>query len=574
MADAISWLLEISTLPSDREAFERWLGLEDAIAFLRESIKDDEFVVYACTKYTFLHAVVAPSASVDPPNVEDLLRWNHNPFSSWGIAVSFPETVSISITPPMHCAGAETLEGGEQLLFARTFDGRIGNKTYYEVFQKFTHVFDLHYIEARKAYCRLDKYGDIEDVVRIVEIPGRGTSLGETIVTFNRTLLDEYLVLTDSKIVRMFDFTRYRFSDFSGWSGSHDSQFTEDPNLFYRCHIEPGHASYMRGCQIVPALASKEAILQRHDFSQPEEREYASFIALDFKNKVIREISTAPGETANYFTESALPFETSPAFFRPEVLVRYKADSDKYRLEDRSISCRGGWSLQTYDINEAGQVHTYIVYLRSLPYEEQLYWKAHNEKPKKPISKRAFATDFEGNWYEEYDPLARLKGALHDWNREQVPWWELRAEKLPDQVHYPVTSSHDEWANEILHLDQLVVEGFETKWLRDEAQRLGRSPDAGLQSLNLVVECLIGMGYADDDAHKIVGSLKDAHDLRSKLRGHASGDEAEAIRNQILTQYGSYNKHFRALTEAVDQSIRSIGEAFGKRVARAAATSK
>jgi hypothetical protein len=558
--------------PSEKEEFERWLGLEDAIAFLRESIKDDEFIVYACTKYTFLYAVVAPCASVDPPNVEDLLTWNHNPFSSWGITVSFGEPVSTSITPPMHGAGAETLEGGEQLLFARTFDGRIGNKTYYEVLQKFTHVFDLHYLEARKAYCRLDKHGDIEDVIRITEFPARGTDLGGTLVTFNRGLLDEYLALTDSKIVRMFDFTRCRFSGFRGWSGSHDSQFTEEPNLFYRSHIEPGHASYMRGCQIVPALTAKEEILKLHECSQPEEREYASFIALDFKNKVIREISTAPGETANYFTESALPFETTPAFFRPEVLARYKADSEKYRLEDRSISCRGGWSLQTYDINEAGQVHTYIVYLRGLPYEEQLYWKAHNEKPKKPISKRAFATDFEGNWYEEYDPLPNLKGALHDWNQEQVPWWELRAEKLPDQVHYPVTSSHDEWANEILHLDQLVVEGFETKWLRNRAQRLGRSPDARLQSLGLMEECLIGMGYADDDARKIVGPLKDAHHLRSKLRGHASGDEAESIRKQILTEYGSYNKHFRSLAEAVDQSIRAIGEAFDKGVAAGASS--
>ncbi|HVB57401.1 MAG TPA: hypothetical protein VNE63_13390 [Candidatus Acidoferrales bacterium] len=568
MAGVISKLLEISTAPTDKEAFERWIGLEDAIAFLKQSSKDNEFVIYACTKHTFLHAVVVPAASVDPPNIEDLLRWDHNPFSSWGILVSFGEPTSVSIAQPLRSVGADTLEVGEQLLFARTFDGRIGKKTYYEVLQKFTHAFGLHYVEARMAYCRLDKHGDIEDVIRIVEIPARGTEFGGTIVTFNRALLDEYLVLTDSTIVRMFDFTRCRYSEFSGWSGSHDSQCLEDPILFYRSHIEPGHASYMRGCQIVRTLTSRETVIKRHDLSQSEEREYASFIAHDWKNKIVREISTAPGETTNYFTKSELPFETSPAFFRPEVLTKYKADSEKYRLEERSISCRGGWSLQTYDINEAGQIHTYIVYLRNLPYEEQLYWKAHNEKPQKSISKRAFETDFEGKWHQEYDPLESLKGALHDWNRLQVPWWELRAEKLPDQVHYSVTSSHDEWANEILHLDQFVIEGFETKWLRNEAQRLGRSPDARLQSLSLVEECLIGMGYADNDARKIFGPLKNAHHLRSKLRGHASGNEAEEIRNQILAEYGSYNKHFRALAEVVDQSIRAIGEAFDKCMAR------
>jgi hypothetical protein len=35
-------------------------------------------------------------------------------------------------------------------------------------------------------------------------------------------------------------------------------------------------------------------------------------------------MSTAPDATANYFTESDLPFETTPAFFRPEVLLRTK----------------------------------------------------------------------------------------------------------------------------------------------------------------------------------------------------------------------------------------------------------
>ena len=73
-------------------------------------------------------------------------------------------------------------------------------------------------------------------------------------------------------------------------------------------------------------------------------------------------------------------------FFKPQVLDKYKADREKYRLEDRTITCRNSWYLQTYDVNEAGQVHTYITYLGNLPIEEQRYWKAFNERPKAPIS--------------------------------------------------------------------------------------------------------------------------------------------------------------------------------------------
>lgn len=562
MPDPVRRLTAISKAPLEKEAFESWLRMDDMVAFLKANALESEFVMYASTGCAFMHAVLVPNASVNPPDIEDLMGWN-SAFSSWGVEATFREPTTVSIVPPLHDTGSNTLDRGELLVFGRSFEGRVGKKSYYEVLQKFMHVFGLHWMESRNAHCRLDKHGDVEDVIRIIEIPARGTEYGGTIITFNRELLDEYLVLTDSAIARMFDVTCYRDRDFFGWSEKHDLQYTKEPELFYKSHIEPGHASYMRGGQIVRSLTPKETVLKRHScfFEPDEERQYASFIAVDWKNGVVREISTEPGQTANYFTKSALPYEVSPAFFRAEVLSKYKADSEKYRLQERSISCRGAWHLQTYDINEAGQVHTYIVYLRSLPYEEQLYWKAHNEPPKGGISKRAFTTDFEGTWCHDYDPLSSLKGALQQWDEAQVSWWALRAEPLPDKVHYPVTSSHDEWANEILHLDQLVVEGFETKWLRSKAQQLGRTPDASVASLKLLEECLIGVGYEESDAQKVVAPLKRVDELRSKLKGHASG-EVTAIRKQILAEHASYKKHFRALTEEIDESIRAIEAAF------------
>jgi len=565
MHDPTSRLISGSTSPSDEAAFESWLQMDDAVAFLKDNATESKFVAYASTESAFIHAVAVPSRSLIPPDVEDLMRWGSNPYSSWGIMVTCSRPPSISIVPPLHSSGSGTLDKGEQLVFARCFDGRTGNRTYYEVLQKFTHTFDLHFLESKDGYCRLDKHGDIEDVIHIGYIPARGTAYGGTIITFNRDVLDEYLVLTDSAIVRMFDFTRCRRFHFGGWSNPQEVEYTKDTDLFYRSHIEPGHASYMRGCQIVRPLVCKEAVYNRYAFGESEQkREHASFIAFDWKNKVVREISCAPGQTANYFTESDLPFELSPAFFRPEVLSKYKADSEKYNLQDRSISCRGAWHLQNYDINEAGQVHTYIVYLRSLPYEEQLYWKAYNEHPKGSISARAFETDFRGSWDHTYDSLGSVKSALQGWNHLQVPWWTLRSEDLPNQVHYPVTSSRDEWANEILHLDQLVVEGFETKWLRTKAQELGRTLDANWGSLVLLEECLNGLQYEDDEARKIVAPLKEVHNLRTKLKGHASGSEAEAIRRQVLAEHGSYKKHFTVLTEKVDQSIQAVKDAFEK----------
>ena len=561
MTDIAKLLDELSTEPADEEAFNRWLSLRDAIAFLGNNVSQEEFVVYSNTPHCYLHAVAVPKAVVNPPNADDLLMWNCNAYSGWGVQIGFaPPT--IQIVPPLYDTGSVSINGGEQLVFARSFEGRTGDKHYHEILPKYLHISGLHFLRERNAYCKLDKHGDIEESIRIIDLPAQGGTYGGTIVTFERAALDEYLALTDSTVVRMFDFMRFRQSDFRGWSGGNDIRQVEGQELFYRHHIEPGHASYIRGCQIVHPLATKQTLLERYSRPAGEERQHASFIALDWKHNVVREISCAPGQLGNYFVPSPLPFETTPAFFRAEVLSKYKADSDKYNLNDRSITCRGAWHLQSYDINEAGQVHTYLVYLRNLPYEEQLYWKSYNEAPKGTISRRAYKTDFEGCWDLEYDPLANIKNALQALTQEPVPWWTLRSKRAVDRVHYPVTPSADEWANELLHLDQLVVEGFETKWLRNKAQALGRSIEASLKSLTLILECLMAIGFTKDDASNIVAPLQRLHQLRSKLKGHAAGDEALSIREQVLSEHQSYGKHFRVLCEKCDHSIRAITKAF------------
>lgn len=546
--------------PSTKEAFDAWLELKDAVAFLKDNALQNEFVLYAGMTHTFIHAVLVSASSVTPPDIEDLMSWSFNASSSWGISYTYSKPPSVSISPPLQHTGSKILDKGEQLVFARFFDGRLGNKSYFEVLQKFVHVFGLHFLFERNAYCRLNDLGDIEDVIRIIEVPGGVDRFDDPIVTFKRDLLDDYMALTDSVIVRTFDFTRFRPSHFSGWSNIQNPKHTTEEDLFYRSIIEPGHASYMRGCQILRPVTSKEEIIRRFGQVDDKTKQYASFIAYDWKNGVVRGISCAPGHTANYFTQSDLPFETSPAFFRPEVLLKYKSDSEKYRLDTRSISCRGAWHLQTYDINEADQVHTYIVYLRSLPYEEQLYWKAHNENPKGPISKRAFKTDFQATFDLEYDPLNSLKAAARELNRQQVPWWTLRSEKLLGQAHYPVTSSADEWLTEILVLDQLLVEGFEGKWLRKKVQSLGRTPGPAFGSLKLVEECLIALGFEEGRARKITAPLHEIHNLR-KLKAHASGKEAIAIKQKVLAEHGSYKEHFRALCSKCDDSVRTVTEA-------------
>lgn len=330
MRDPIKELLQLCVPPRGAEEFQTWLTGADALTFLRQNAVTDEFILYAVLDHAYLNTVVVPNAAIENASDKSLLEWDFNATHGWGIShSSTPE--SLSVSPPLSYPGSEAYARAEQLIYVRFFDGRLGDKSYIEMLQRFIQLFDLHFIEERLAYCRIDERGDIEDAVRIVRKAETDDSGSGTAVTCRRDLLDQYMTLTESVLARTFDFTRYREGDFCGWPGKADPIEASETNIYYRLVLEGGYGSYLRGVQLVSSRLSKEALFRRFDYNERTNREYASFIAQDFKNNTIREISTAPGATANYFTESDLPFETSPVFFRPDVLQKYKGDTDKYR---------------------------------------------------------------------------------------------------------------------------------------------------------------------------------------------------------------------------------------------------
>jgi hypothetical protein len=244
--------------PRDGGQFNHWLKQEDAFAFLESNADDKELVVFASLRFTFVHAVLVPNATLDPLNVNDLLKWSCSPHETWGFWAS-QDTIGIS--PPLDHPGSETLIHGEQLVFTRRFEARINRKSYVEALQKFTHMFDLHYVAERDSYCRLDEHGDIEDMIKIVKIASKDEMGRGRYVTFNQRLLDEYMLVTDTSLVRLFDFTR--------------------------------NGSYSRGFQIIRTNASAEAI-RRRLWGTESEKQYATFIAHDWKHKCLRMLVRPP----------------------------------------------------------------------------------------------------------------------------------------------------------------------------------------------------------------------------------------------------------------------------------------
>ena len=547
--------------PDDATAYANWVTAGKHLDLLLENAEEDEIIIYACDQHTFVHAVAVDEDAIDPLDVDDLLAWSGNPFRAvaaytWG---GGRDDVWIERQPGID--GSRALRTARRLVFGREIPELLGkSNSYIEVAQEYVHLTELHYLPELGAYCRPDDRGDWEHIVTVGTRPSREDI---SLVTFKREALEEYLAASGSVLVRMFDFMLLRFNEFDGWPDGPEDVVNRYP-ILYRQKIVSGKAGYARGVQIIRLARPRAQIfskMRREPIS--ETVQYVDFVAHDWRNDRIITISTDPCKTTNYFQAdgNSLPFELSPAFFKPELLSKYKSDTDKYLIEDRYIYCRGAWELRGYDVNEAGQIHAYICDLRHLPFSEQLYWKSFNEEPKAGISKRALTNDFEGETVENIHPLITVKNILSHWQQCRVPWWKPRDLASAGRVTPPLTGSRDEWAQAFTNLAQLVIEGFEITAVREKLDEMGMAWERDERSIALMGRVL--SGEAADGSTQNLDGLRLVQRIRSKVGAHARGAEADALATCAVQEHGSYAAHFESVCRDVAIELQRIERAFG-----------
>ena len=549
----IETITKLDDSPSNPDEFARWLNGDAHIAFLQKNANEDELVIFASAEHSFIHAVVVPDERLSPIDREDLMGWNFNAYRSIASLVSNADDTWIE--RGLTGTASRTLDGGVQLIFGRTFEEWDGpGRTYLELHQEYAHLTGIHWRPEKRSHCRFNKHGDLEHVVSITTREDKGSSMA--LATFRWEPLEEYLAAGSTSLVRMFDIPLYRSAGFAGWSNEppEDVHFSDD--FFFHRKID-AHASYLRGVQIVRPRRPKRVIFPAWGLTN-QGKQYAEFIAHDWRNQRVTKISTDPAATTNYFEaeRNSLPYELSPAFFRPDVLLKYKADREKYTVGERDVSCRAAWHLRAIDVNEAGQVHAYIVYLRDLPYAEQMHWQGYNEPPKAGISPRAITTDFKGEFSNISDPLMDIMQTIHRWRSAKVSWWTLRDERLLERVNTPLTTSRDEWAEAFMDLAKLVVEGFETRPIRArlDAEKIPFDKDDRTIAL---LERLMNGDAPAGEARKLVG-LRTVQYVRSKAKGHTGGSDADQLVQDVLTEHETFANHFRHVCKQVAAELEIV----------------
>lgn len=548
--------LEIqSRIPTSAEEQKKWLGLGDALNFLLGS-REKMIPVYVSCKNFFMYSLVVSEEKLHGDYVKDLLGWSFVVSSSgYGYYSSYHNGQREPyLDDPMDSTGTDILNGSTPIFFLRIFEGH-NPSSILEINQRICHVLGIFWLEDRNAFCKFNEMGDYEDIATM----DRENNL--ILCTLKKEDLDFYLFLSHSVLIRVFDVSRsLDWMKYSNGS-SRKEDFYDNPQeeTFANRTTEfneknEATTAWLRGFQIIRNTISHEEMMKKLDGK--EDREYASFIILDFKHKKVCEWSSDPKQHGNYFVKSDLPFGTSPAFFRPEVLAKYKQDPSKYEIESRHITCRQAWSLR-YDVNEEGQVHVYICDLSYLPYQEQLYWSSFNEKPKVGISKRAFKTDFEANWDFEYDPLSSLKQILEEFpvakaGNEELPIWKMPNSPETRDVrflNYVITDSVKEWEDQILALAQILVDGLCTDSIKKLAEYQS-CRDNELGSRKQLIKCLEKLRVSREDISIFSDPLNTLWKLRSSIVAHAGGEYPK----------GSLRVHYRNLIEKCDKAMRKLAD--------------
>lgn len=544
-----STLIGIFAPPNAPDKLNDWLQLKGVIPFLEKELDDDYIILYASSRHLLLYSVLISNQDFSKSDIQELLEWNGFP-NSWHISCS---KTSCELYGPMEYFRGDILPQGEAIIFHRSLEGVANYENYFELNQKIAHSLGLHFISEKESWCRLDGNGDLEESIKEVSIKLMNKD-NIRIIYAKKELLAKYAKATNQMICRMIDCSAYQ-DNFMGWGDDRSYENIETGVTYGSIGYAMPSGSYFRGIQLVHLNISLSKMIKDE---WGENDDFVDLIVNNFKYGRIETVSCNPDELDNYFIDTGKPLEMSPAFFNAEVLRKYKSNTEKYKINGQSIECRGTWSLRSFNINDQNQVFVYLVDFNKLPYKEQLHWKQYNEEPKSGIPNRVIQTDFKGEFTNDILPLDQLKYFLRELNNKNLGWWSAKSENSFDKLHYPLTDSKDEWAEELLNFDQLVVEGFNEKWLRTKAKGLNAQIEDKHRALKLLEQILISQGFDEDHAKDIMAVFHEIHNLRSEVKGHSTGKTAEQRRIAVLREYSNFKTHFDSLSERALESLTII----------------
>lgn len=207
---------------------KQWPDREEFLQFLIDTASG-EIPIHVTHEGTFIYSVFLPKSCLQGKYVDDLMKWDCTTGRTWEYCHSAHKHRALknpSVLSPFASSASRLLRKATPITILRHFEGMAGQKDYMVVNQLLSHPNDLHFEKERGAYCRLNKNGDVEKVIKIFHQPDKIS------VTITQAILEEHLFFTKSVLLRFFDKTfRHRIEP--GSSSTRASRLNDRRNKIY-----------------------------------------------------------------------------------------------------------------------------------------------------------------------------------------------------------------------------------------------------------------------------------------------------------------------------------------------------
>lgn len=272
----------------------------------------------------------------------------------------------------------------------------------------------------------------------------------------------------------------------------------------------------------------------------------------------------------------SLPHSTflTPVYFKKEVLQKYYAHPEKYKIEDGCLRCGYYWSI-AIDLEDDEYVNVYLGDLaRDLPMKEHKYWASYCVTPRKGISKVRYTRDVCAEFAnpEIIDLLFKQKylELIDEW-KAAFSWSLYR--KLAERDEYrfsvlrlPIVCNQPEFDNMLLCLCIILIDYLNEEAITKEILILPDEKD--VKGISKLEKFFTQNNISDYNVH--IKFLRDIYKLRSKggSAHGASSDYAKCLTPFKKSENDSFVEVFKCILEGAESYLSFLSRVCSTRKAK------
>ena len=419
--------------------------------------------------------------------------------------------------------------GSEPLVIARQFSKM--KEDYLEISEEFRLFHRLYHDKETNTYIKFDDAGN-ETTVAIVK-PGE--------VQIRLKEIRQFLAIKEMYLSLLFEFNEYseylleelELSEFEQGDFIRKGAMCWTYNRWDIPVQNFQSISRLRGRKLIEPLPKSKSGFG--DFA--EEPKYVEFIVGVDDNGDEVYHTCNPDKLRRVSGENPdAPWDITPGHFRKQVLDKYYNEPNKYNVKDSRVEC-GMWGLKIDNHNP----NKVCVLLRdlgaSLPYTEQLHWRAYNIPPEGGVSETFYRRMVKGEWASSDQPDILFKQNYEQLQKacDQHLAWQLLKPLGPGdeyrlkRLRIPVSDEQCDFDDLVQDLQTILIESIDVKGLKRLLPEAEKVNFKGKRSIEVLGEVL--SFHSVEDADHRVSFLQKLQTLRSKGSGHRKGGDYQKIAN-------------------------------------------